>query len=100
MDFYRLATRGNIFDLWNMLDLNSLSSGLIGAVLGAIVAYALQHRLVKMQIDAAEKTQAEFMVLIKDARQYFAERSKQISSSLGNIEHWLKVLASGEQDRR
>ncbi len=45
------------------MDINSLFSGLIGAVLGAVITYALQHRLVKMQIAATEKTQAEFMAL-------------------------------------
>jgi hypothetical protein len=75
------------------MDLNSLFSGLIGAVVGAVVTYLLQHRLVAKQIEAAEKTQREFLDLLERARSYFLERSKQYSSSLSNIATELKRMA-------
>lgn len=79
------------------MDLNSLFSGLIGAVvgavIGAIITYALQNRLVTKQIESAEKTQREFLALLDRARSYFAERSKQSSSSLSNIATELKRIA-------
>jgi hypothetical protein len=78
-----------------MIDLKSLCSGIVGAILGALITYWSQHRLVTRQIAAAERTQAEYLSLLKDARGYFGERSKQIASSLANIEHYLSKLNVG-----
>ena len=84
------------------MDWNSLLSGLGGVIVGSIISYLGQARLVSRQITAAEKVQREMLsaaeqsnkelvALLLEARNMLNTRFGQISSSLGNLERKIDV---------
>jgi hypothetical protein len=79
-----------------------LLSGFGGVVIGTIVSYVGQSRLVTRQIRAAEKAQREmvaatersnkeFVALLQEARNMLNTRFAQISGSLATLEKKIDV---------
>lgn len=84
------------------MDWNSLLSGLGGVIVGALISYWGQSRLVNRQIKAAEKTQREISAmaersnqeligLLQEVRNMLNTRFGQMSSSLANLESKIDV---------
>ena len=79
---------------------DTLLSGFGGVIIGAIVSYVGQSRLVSRQIRAAEKREMiaatersnkELVALLQEARNMLNTRFGQISGSLANLEKKIDV---------
>ena len=54
-------------------------------VIGSVLTYAFQHKLVSRQISAAEKTQKELMDLLTEARNMMNTRMGKLTSVLDRL---------------
>jgi hypothetical protein len=66
------------------VDLNSLFSGLAGVVVGAVITYLLQHRLLDKQLAAAKESQDAFMAVLREFRNMLNTRLGALTSEIGN----------------
>lgn len=69
------------------VDLNSLFSGLAGVIVGAVITYVLQHRLLDKQLAAAKKSQDAFMAVLTEFRNMLNTRLGALTSELGNASY-------------
>ena len=69
------------------IDLNSLFSGLAGVIVGAVITYLLQHRLLDKQLAAAKESQDAFMAVLREFRNMLNTRLGALTSEIGNASH-------------
>jgi hypothetical protein len=66
------------------VDWSSLFSGFGGVIVGAVITYVLQHRLLDKQLAAAKESQDAFMAVLTEFRSMMNTRLGAITSELGN----------------
>jgi hypothetical protein len=69
------------------VDLNSLFSGLAGVLVGAMMTYLLQHRLLDKQLAAAKESQDAFMAVLREFRNMLNTRLGALTSEIGNASY-------------
>ena len=64
------------------IDFNSLFSGLAGVIVGAVITYLLQHRLLDKQLAAAKESQKAFIDLLTEFRNMLNTRLGFMTSEM------------------
>jgi hypothetical protein len=77
----------------------SLSSGLVGVIVGALIGHFSQRSLIRTQLAAADEAQGKLLKQMLEDRQLLNARLGQISSNTGNIAFWLKYPHQPEAER-
>ena len=66
------------------VDLDSLFSGFAGVIVGAVLTYLLQYRLLEKQLTAAKESQQAFMAVLTEFRNMLNTRFGALTSEIGN----------------
>jgi hypothetical protein len=69
------------------IDFNSLFSGFAGVIVGALITYLLQHRLLDKQLDAMKESHTAFTAVITEFRNMLNTRLGAITSEIGNASY-------------
>jgi len=69
------------------IDFNSLFSGFAGVIVGAVITYLLQHRLLDKQLTAAKESQQAFMAVLTEFRNMLNTRLGALTSEIGNASY-------------